>query len=120
MHWLDFNETRYICMLLCALFDENIFMSMIAFFVKILQSDWSMAFFIENNVSSREKTRQRHNTFDLLSEIPADITVVTESGIATTEDVNAMIAHDVYCFLVGEALMREPSPGTALSELFDR
>jgi indole-3-glycerol phosphate synthase len=73
-----------------------------------------------NNRNLKTFSTSLNNTFDLLSEIPADITVVTESGIATTEDVNAMIAHDVYCFLVGEALMREPSPGTALSELFDR
>jgi indole-3-glycerol phosphate synthase len=73
-----------------------------------------------NNRNLKTFSTSLNTTFDLLSKIPVGVTVVTESGIATSADVNAMIARDVYCFLVGEALMRQPSPGEALSELFDR
>ena len=73
-----------------------------------------------NNRNLKTFSTSLNHTFDLLPEIPANVTIVTESGIATKADVDAMIAHDVYCFLVGEALMRQPSPGLALSELFDR
>ena len=73
-----------------------------------------------NNRNLKTFSTSLNTTFDLLPEIPIGVTVVTESGIATSADVNAMIARDVYCFLVGEALMRQPSPGEALSELFDR
>lgn len=58
-------------------------------------------------------------TLNLLSMIPADTTVVTESGIGNKNDVTQMIAAGVYCFLVGEALMRQPSPGEALAALAD-
>ncbi len=58
-------------------------------------------------------------TLNLLSMIPADTTVVTESGIGSKNDVKQMIAAGVYCFLVGEALMRQPSPGEALAALAD-
>lgn len=57
-------------------------------------------------------------TLDLLPNIPANVTVVTESGIATREDVTRMRDHDVHCFLVGEAFMRADDPGSALKELF--
>ena len=72
-----------------------------------------------NNRNLKTFSTSLDHTFDLLPAIPANVTIVTESGIATRADVDAMIAHDVYCFLVGEALMRQPSPGEALSELFD-
>jgi indole-3-glycerol phosphate synthase len=45
--------------------------------------------------------------------------VVTESGILDRSHVDAMRAHDVYGFLVGEAFMRAPDPGTQLRALFD-
>ncbi|MEM7080232.1 MAG: indole-3-glycerol phosphate synthase TrpC [Pseudomonadota bacterium] len=57
-------------------------------------------------------------TIDLLAQVPSRVTVVTESGIATREDVARMHAHDVYCFLVGEAFMRAPEPGGELQKLF--
>lgn len=44
--------------------------------------------------------------------------VVTESGIRTREDADLMRARGVPAFLVGEALMRAPSPGSALGGLF--
>lgn len=58
------------------------------------------------------------NTFQLLESIPADKIVVTESGIHSMDDVAAMQARNVNAFLVGEAFMRSPSPGEALSQLF--
>ena len=58
-------------------------------------------------------------TLDLLPAIPDDITVVTESGIRTREDVAAMRARDVHCFLVGEAFMRADDPWAELARLFD-
>jgi indole-3-glycerol phosphate synthase len=59
------------------------------------------------------------NTYDLLSAIPDDVLVVTESGIHSREDVQAMRGHDVHAFLVGEAFMRADDPGAALRMLFD-
>jgi indole-3-glycerol phosphate synthase len=52
--------------------------------------------------------------------MPAGITVVTESGILSAEDVALMHQHEVYAFLVGETFMRAPDPGVALSQLFAR
>ena len=57
-------------------------------------------------------------TFGLLDAIPDDILVVTESGIRQQTDVQAMLERNVRAFLVGEAFMRAPDPGSALRELF--
>lgn len=58
------------------------------------------------------------NTFSLLSSIPEDRPVITESGIHTNEDVDDMIARNIRSFLVGEAFMRQDDPGEALAKLF--
>ena len=55
----------------------------------------------------------------VFSDIPGHTTVVTESGISTRRDIELMLEREVYCFLVGEAMMRQPSPGAALAALFD-
>lgn len=57
-------------------------------------------------------------TLDMLADIPANRTVITESGIATRADVALMREHGVHGFLVGEAFMRQPVPGEALASLF--
>jgi indole-3-glycerol phosphate synthase len=58
------------------------------------------------------------NTFNLLEFIPKDVMVVTESGIHSNKDVEAMRAHNVNAFLVGEAFMRAEDPGAELKKLF--
>lgn len=57
-------------------------------------------------------------TLDLLERIPQGVTVITESGIHTRDDVLRMREHDVNGFLVGEAFMRQEDPGEALRRLF--
>ncbi len=57
-------------------------------------------------------------TLELLSRVPADRMLVTESGILNRADVDLMLAHDVFGFLVGEAFMRAVEPGTELRKLF--
>lgn len=57
-------------------------------------------------------------TLDLLPRIPEGVTVITESGIHTRDDVELMRDHNVNGFLVGEAFMRESDPGLALKKLF--
>jgi indole-3-glycerol phosphate synthase len=59
-----------------------------------------------------------NTTLDLLIRIPADVTVITESGIHTRDDVELMRDHEINGFLVGEAFMREEDPGQALKNLF--
>ena len=56
-------------------------------------------------------------TLSLLADIPEGHTIITESGIFTPEDVAQMNQADVYGFLVGESLMRQPIPGDALKSL---
>ncbi len=58
------------------------------------------------------------NSLDLLSHIPTDRIVVTESGIHTPADVALMRQHNINAFLVGEAFMRAAEPGEELSRLF--
>ncbi|MGB1270719.1 MAG: indole-3-glycerol phosphate synthase TrpC [Endozoicomonas sp.] len=60
------------------------------------------------------------NTFSLLTFIPEGRLVITESGIHTNEDVDAMIARNIRSFLVGEAFMRQDDPGEALAKLFSQ
>lgn len=57
-------------------------------------------------------------TFELLSAIPGDRIVVTESGILNRSDVLAMQEKGVNAFLVGEAFMRATDPGEELKRLF--
>ena len=59
-----------------------------------------------------------NTTLDLLPRIPEGVTVITESGIHTRDDVELMRDHNVNGFLVGEAFMRESDPGLALKRLF--
>ncbi len=71
-----------------------------------------------NNRNLRTFETRLETTLNLLARIPVDRLVITESGIATREDVARMRAHKVYGFLVGEAFMRAPEPGAALAQLF--
>lgn len=57
-------------------------------------------------------------TLSLLASVPSDRIVVTESAIATKQDVILMRQSGVHTFLIGETLMRAPEPGQALHSLF--
>lgn len=71
-----------------------------------------------NNRNLRTFETRLDTTLNLRSRIPADRTVVTESGINTTADIVLMRQHGVHAFLVGEAFMRATDPGVKLAELF--
>jgi indole-3-glycerol phosphate synthase len=71
-----------------------------------------------NNRNLRTFEVSLQTTLDLLSRIPADKLVVTESGILAAADVALMRQHAVHAFLVGEAFMRAADPGFALAGLF--
>lgn len=58
-------------------------------------------------------------TITLAAQLPDELLVITESGIADNSDVALMNAHGIYSFLVGESLMRHPKPGEKLAELFN-
>lgn len=71
-----------------------------------------------NNRDLRSFNTTLATTLDLLSRIPADRIVVTESGIGTRADVATLRARGVHTFLVGETFMRAAEPGAKLKELF--
>lgn len=70
-----------------------------------------------NNRNLRTFETRLETTLDLLPLLPAGCEVITESGIFTRADVARMQATQVRRFLIGESLMRQPSPGAALREL---
>ncbi|HET9817627.1 MAG TPA: indole-3-glycerol phosphate synthase TrpC [Rhodanobacteraceae bacterium] len=57
-------------------------------------------------------------TLLLQPDVPADRLLVTESGIATRDDVANLRAAGISAFLVGETFMRAPDPGVELARLF--
>jgi indole-3-glycerol phosphate synthase len=71
-----------------------------------------------NNRNLRTFEVALQTTLDLLPKIPQGKIVVTESGIATSADVQLMRTHGVNSFLIGETFMRAPDPGAALKTLF--
>jgi len=71
-----------------------------------------------NNRNLRTFEVSLQTTIGLLPAIPPGRIVVTESGILGPADVNTMRAAGVNAFLVGEAFMRAPDPGSELARLF--
>ena len=71
-----------------------------------------------NNRNLRDFSTSLNTTIDLLSSIPDDVVVVTESGIHAPEDIALMREHKVNSFLVGEAFMRADEPGQRMADLF--
>ena len=69
------------------------------------------------NLKTFEVTLQ--TTLSLLSMVPKEKILVTESGIATRDDVKLMRDHQINAFLVGETFMRANDPGAALNQLFN-
>ena len=71
-----------------------------------------------NNRNLRSFEVTLDTTLGLLSQVPADRLLVTESGILGPDDVKRMREAHVHAFLVGEAFMRAGDPGEALARLF--
>ena len=75
-----------------------------------------------NNRNLRTFEVSLSTTLDLIRDVPAliggDRLLVAESGILNAADVAMLRQAAVPAFLVGEAFMRAPDPGEALSQLF--
>lgn len=71
-----------------------------------------------NNRNLRTFVTDLNNTLTLLSHIPYNKIVISESGISKITDVKLLEQHNVYGFLIGESFMREENPGQKLQELF--
>jgi indole-3-glycerol phosphate synthase len=70
-----------------------------------------------NNRDLRDFTVDVRRTSRLLAEMPADATVVSESGIGDPEQLRELERQGVAAVLVGETLMRAPDPRRALAVL---
>jgi indole-3-glycerol phosphate synthase len=71
-----------------------------------------------NNRDLRTFEVSLQTSLDLRKRIPTERLLVTESGVATREDVQRLRDADIQAFLVGEAFMRAKEPGEALAKLF--
>jgi len=57
---------------------------------------------------------------DLISSIPDDRTVISESGIVTRQDIEMLMEAGINTFLIGETLMTAEDTGEKLDELLGR
>lgn len=53
----------------------------------------------------------------LIGHAPPGCTLVAESGLSTRADLDELALHGVHCFLIGEALMRQPDVAAATRAL---
>ncbi len=70
-----------------------------------------------NNRNLSDFSVDIERTFELLADIPAGKTVVSESGFHSREQLDALERVGVDGVLIGETLMRAPDPETALRAL---
>ena len=70
-----------------------------------------------NNRNLKTFEVRLENSLDLVEQLPAGAVRVAESGIHTIDDIKRLRAAGYHAFLVGESLMRQPSPGAALIQL---
>lgn len=71
-----------------------------------------------NNRDLRTFAVDLETTLTLSKEVGAGRIVVTESGIASREDVDRLRTRGIQTFLVGEAFMRADDPGSEMERLF--
>jgi indole-3-glycerol phosphate synthase len=70
-----------------------------------------------NNRDLRDFSVEVERTEALMDDMPAGVTVVSESGIGSAEQVRRLRERGVQAVLVGESLMRAADPAAALREL---
>jgi indole-3-glycerol phosphate synthase len=70
-----------------------------------------------NNRDLRDFSVDVERTERLMDDVPAGVAVVSESGIATAEQLRRLHERGVQAVLVGESLMRSADPAAALREL---
>ncbi|HVJ00034.1 MAG TPA: indole-3-glycerol phosphate synthase TrpC [Sphingomonas sp.] len=58
-------------------------------------------------------------TYEIAAKAPEGATLVSESGLSTRADLDALAARGIHCFLIGEALMRQPDVEAATRALVD-
>jgi len=71
-------------------------------------------------INNRDLTTMQtdvQQTIRLVTSIHSPSRLVSESGINCIDDIDALSHHGVHILLIGEFLMRQPSPGTALGDL---
>jgi indole-3-glycerol phosphate synthase len=70
-----------------------------------------------NNRDLKSFAVKLETSLKLIERIPASVVRVAESGIATADDLARLRAAGFGAFLIGESLMRQADPGTALAAL---
>ena len=70
-----------------------------------------------NNRDLRDFSVDLERTSRLAGEVPAGVTLVSESGTADAGQLRSLAAEGVHAVLIGEALMRSPTPEAALRAL---
>lgn len=61
-----------------------------------------------------------NNSLRIKKQLPASRLLITESGIATPQDVALMQENQIHHFLVGESFMKQPRPDEAFTALFGK
>lgn len=70
-----------------------------------------------NNRNLKSFSTDIRTTLSLMPSIPADVAVISESGIRSAEEIATLRAAGVDAFLIGETLMQSTSPGNTLRGL---
>lgn len=73
-----------------------------------------------NNRDLRTLEVDLRTTLQLKKEIPSGVSVISESGVKSSQDVRLLREAGVDGILVGEILMRTPDPASKIKELLDR
>jgi indole-3-glycerol phosphate synthase len=70
-----------------------------------------------NNRNLKNFVTDLNTSLELISSIPGDRVVVTESGIRSRDDIRRLMTAGISAFLIGETLMAAPDIGRKLREL---
>jgi indole-3-glycerol phosphate synthase len=70
-----------------------------------------------NNRDLKTFTTDLKTSLEIALHIPADKTIVSESGIRTRNDIETLMKAEIHAFLIGETLMRSENIGKKLREL---
>jgi indole-3-glycerol phosphate synthase len=72
-----------------------------------------------NNRDLRTFSVDINRTFTISHDLPKNVTIVSESGITSSEDLKRLENHGITAALIGEHFMKSAHPGRALGQLLD-